>query len=321
MSRPVIVPVDLGGSPTACHVRPPLRTPPTPALVSALIAHYRAERAPAGAPLEVAFFHGGTPSDALLQAAEGCAIRVSCSPADLSRAEAARLWDRGVRTLELEALTFHTRTLKLLRRGYAGPMVVTQLTGLRAQGFRLGVTLAPGLPGTSHDLALDDVAQLVDRAEAPRADFVRIYPALALEGSELAALAEDERWTPMHLGEAVTTVVEMTDRLSRLGIAVARVGLQPGQDVPARAVAGPTHPNLRQLVEVRRFRRRMAAALTHVPEGSQVELSVNPRDLAWAKGTANENIRSLRARLSLQGLQVRPDDAVSRGEVALSRVV
>lgn len=316
-----MVPVDLGGSPTGCHVRPPLRERPTPELVYSLMAHYHAERAPPGAAIEVAFFHGGTPDDALFSVTSGCSVRVGCSPADLSRAEAARLWERGVRTLELDVLTFHTRTLRNLQRGYAGPMVITQLTALRAQGFRLGVTLCPGLPGTDHRLALDDVEQLVSPDGTPLVDFVRIYPALALEGSVLAELAADGRWVPMHLGEAVTTVVEMVDRLEQLQIPVARVGLQPGQDIPVRAFAGPTHPNLRQLVEVRRFRRRMETALAAVPEGSTVELTVNPRDLAWAKGTANENIRSLRARLSLHELRLLPDETVSRGEVCLSQVV
>jgi hypothetical protein len=124
----------------------------------------------------------------------------------------------------------------------------------------------------------------------------------------------------MHLGEAVTTLAEMMDRLEGAGIAVARVGLQPRQDISGSVTAGPAHPNLRQLVEVRRFHQRMAAALCAVPEGSEVELAVNPRDLAWARGTANENVRSLRAQLSLRRLDVLADEAVSRGAVRLARV-
>ncbi|MFT4977718.1 MAG: hypothetical protein ACI8S6_003625, partial [Myxococcota bacterium] len=98
MSRPVIVPVDFGGSPTACRIRPPLRARPEPALVTALIEHYRTERAAPDAALEVAFFHGGLPDAAMLEAASGCALRVCCSPGDLSRAEASRLAAAGVGT-------------------------------------------------------------------------------------------------------------------------------------------------------------------------------------------------------------------------------
>ena len=317
--RRTIVPVDLGGSPTPCLLRPPLRPPPTPALVQALIAHYRAERAPPGADLEVAFFHGGLPTDALLEAAAGCAIRVACSPADLSRAEAERLLSAGVGTLELEVGTFQRDVLRALDRGYRPAMVLTMLTVLRARGVRLGATLVSGLPGSSHESAVADVAALVDDG-GPLVDFVRLYPALALEGTGLAARAAQGAWVPMHLGEAVTTCVAMAERLDAAGIEIARVGMQPGQDVPGRVAAGPVHPNLRQLVEVRRFHRRMESAMRFVPAGSVVQISVNPRDLAWAKGTANENLRSLRAQLSLEGLTVTPDAAVARGAVLLAHV-
>ena len=124
----------------------------------------------------------------------------------------------------------------------------------------------------------------------------------------------------MNLSEAVTTTLAMVDLLEDAGVQIARLGLQPGQDIPCRAVAGPVHPNLRQLVEVRRFYVRMAHELALVPRGSVAELEVNPRDITWAKGTANANIRALRAELSLAGLKVKPDAAVPRGDVRLSHV-
>ncbi|MEC8423387.1 MAG: hypothetical protein VX000_06395, partial [Myxococcota bacterium] len=66
--RPTIVPVDLGGSPTACRCQAPRREPPTPETVRALVRHYAEERSPPG-PLDVvvAFFRGGVPSVPLLE--------------------------------------------------------------------------------------------------------------------------------------------------------------------------------------------------------------------------------------------------------------
>lgn len=314
----LVVPVDLGGSPTECRVRPPLRRRPEPAVVRALIEHYGRDRAPdGGVRMEVAFFHGGVPDAALLEACVPLPVRVSCSPADLTRADAAALVRAGVETIEVEVLTFDTAVLRGLDRGYGPKRVRAMLAGLRGHGLRVGVTLAPGLPGSTHASAVAD-AQLLADADPPLADFVRILPALAYPGSGLAALAAAERWQPMTVPEAVTTCAAMLDVFDAAGIPVARVGAQPGQDLPARAVAGPAHPGLRGLVEARRYRRRMQAALAGAPRSRPAIVRVNPKDLAWAKGTANANVRALRAALGLPALRVEPDPGVARGEVEVA---
>ncbi|MDG1482101.1 MAG: hypothetical protein P8R54_21090 [Myxococcota bacterium] len=314
MSRPILIPVDLGGSPTECWRRPPLRPVPTPDLVRALIEHYRTERA-SGAALEVAFFHGGLPEDALMAAASGLPIRLACSPADLSRAAVARLMDGGLKTIEVALGSLDARVLRTNRIGVRRAVLLEMLESLGELGLRVGVVLSPGLPDASHDTALTTARALIGRAE-----FVRIEPTLALSGSRLSELADSGRWEPMSLGEAVTTTLAMVEILEDAGVEIARLGLQPGQDIPCRATAGPVHPNLRQLVEFRRFYARMAHELALVPRGSQVELQVNPRDLSWAKGTANTNVRALRAAHALASLRIRTDEDVPRGDVRLLAV-
>ena len=311
----VIVPVDLGGSPTRCALSPPRDPLPTPELVSALIAHYRAERCPPGAHLEVGFFRGGLPDDALLRACGSLPIRVSCSPADLTRAEADRLRARGVTLVELEVATFADAVLRACRRGYTAGRVDAMRRGLTEQGLKVGLTLIPGLPGASHAAALEDARRA---ASDPPAHLTRIYPALAFEGSELARMARERRWVPMGLGAAVTAVVAMVDLLEEAGVPVARIGLQPGQDIPHQAVAGPVHANLRGLVDGRRFRQRMAAALADTPPGSRATLRVHPGDLGAVKGTANEHLRAVRAELGLAELNVLPDPTLARGRVEVA---
>lgn len=279
-----------------------------------MIAHYRTER-PVRGPLEVGFFHGGTPADELLVACEELPIRVACSPADLSRAEAERLWAGGARTIELSIGSLDERVLRTCQIGIRAAVALVMLDELKAMGFTTGVVLSPGLPDSSHQSATAGARLL---GESALVDFVRIEPALALEGARLAELALSGRWEPMSLSEAVTTTLQMVEILEDAGVQIARLGLQPGQDIPVRAVAGPAHPNLRQLVEVRRFYVRMAHELELVPRGSSVELQVNPRDLSWAKGTANANVRALRAERALAALRICPDESIARGDVRLS---
>ena len=313
MSR-VLVPVSLGGSAQRCEVYPPGGPPPSPELVSALIAHYASERLPPGGALEVSFVHGGAPSDALLEAAAPWPVRVSCSPADLSPADADRLASRGVRLVELEALTLSDPTLRALRRGYTAGRVLAMRQGLTRRGVAVGLTLMPGLPGTDHPSALADL----ERALAPEAGplaHARLYPALALEGAGLARWFREGRWRPMRLGEALTTLVALMDRLDAAGVPVARVGLQPGPDLGATLVAGPHHPNLRGLVEGRRYRRRMVEALAGAAPGAEVTLGVHPKDLGEARGGSNQNLRAVRIALSVGRLRVVADDSVPRGAV------
>lgn len=320
--RRILVPVDLGGSPTPCLVRPPLRKPPDPATVAALVESYRRDRAPPGGlPIEVAFFHGGLPDPALVAAAGSHPLRLSCPPGDLSRSQVEDLVRAGLHTVEVEALTFDEGVLRDCRRGYGARQARALLRGLKELGLRVGLVLAPGLPGGSHEQALRDAAVAAGQEDPTlRVDFVRVLPALAWQGSGLAARAAAGRWRPMRLGEAVTTCSAMVDLLEAAGVPVARVGLQPGADLPGTVAAGPVHPDLRGLVQARRFRARMERALGAPPPGARLALQVHPQDLSWAKGPANANVRALRAALGLSELRLVPDPAQARGSVARASV-
>lgn len=319
--RRLVVPVDLGGSPTACLVRPPLRPRPAPATVAALVESYRRDRAPTGGlPIEVAFFHGGVPDPALVAAAGPHPLRLACPPGDLSRPQVEALARAGLHTVEVEALSFDEAVLRDCQRGYSARGARALIRGLKELGLRVGLVLAPGLPGSSHDGALRDAAVAAGREDpALRVDFVRVLPALAWAGSGLALRAAAGRWRPMRLGEAVTTCAAVVDLLEAARVPVARLGLQPGPDLPAVVAAGPVHPDLRGLVQARRFRVRMEQALGAPPAGARAALHVHPQDLSWAKGPSNANVRALRAGLDLDELRLVPDPTLPRGSVVRGR--
>jgi hypothetical protein len=307
----VIVPIDLGGSATGCALVTEQRPAQEPEVIRALVDRYSAERLVPGAQLEVGFFRGGIPSEALLAAAAPHPIRVSTTPADLAPDRIAWLKERGVRTLELEVCTFHDPVLWGLRRGYDSAFARLLAAAARGAGLELGLVLVPGLPGHTPEAALDDA-----RA-ATVADFVRIYPALAFEHSDLARWAEQGRWRPAELEDAVHLVVDMVEIVEARGTAVARIGFQPGPDGPDKVVAGPHHPNLRGLVESQRFRRRMERLFVDPPTKQRIVLRVNPKDLSWAKGTSNENVRWLRQRLAVEDIDLESDETLERGSLAI----
>ena len=303
----IIVPIDLGGSPSNCHVRPPLRTRPTPDLVSALIDNYRRRRDRID---EIAFFHGGLPTPELLQCCGDFPVRLAINPKDLSRERARWLTKYNVCAVELEFLSFSAKLIHRINRGYHPSVAPIMIDELQSSGIKVGVLLSPGLPGGSHEQCLEDAERCVEYA----IDFVRICPLLVFAKSTLATWYKRGAYTPLSIDEVVYTIREMTEIFHTNNIDVIRIGWQPKQDFSVASIAGPVHPNLRALVEYNRFFDRMAGALCGV-SGYKIELLVNPKDISWVKGECGDNIRRIRAALSLEDLRVIGDTSVPRGEI------
>jgi histone acetyltransferase (RNA polymerase elongator complex component) len=312
-----VVPVDLGGSAHGCAVAPPRRQSWESGAVTALV-EATAARHPE-ADIEVGFFHGGFPAKELLDAVSGLPLRLSCHPMDLSREQAKEFLEAGGTVVELEAMSFEPHVLRTCGRDYTVSRVKNMAKSLRQMGFQVGVHLVPGLPGSDLDGAMSDAEALQETGEA-WVDFVRIWPALGFEGSTLLRWAEQGRWMPLDVPEAIEVARKMMDICDSLGVDVARVGLQPGHDIPVRAPAGPVHPNLRGEVDSRRFAVRMTQALAGVEGGAHVVVHVHPKDLHLAKGTSNINAKAMRSRYALSAMEIETNGSVARGTVRLAKV-
>jgi hypothetical protein len=305
----VVVPVQLGCCPPGgarCVACGPPPEAPGPDVVAALVEVYVRDR---GEPVRVSFLGGALPADALLDAIAPRPFTVRVRPDLLDRATAKRLAARGCVAVELDAWTLDDRTLATARRPYTARIVRQQLEGLPAFGLSPGIVLAPGLPDSSHAIAVADA-----RAVAPLAAFARLHPVLVQEGSELAAHWRAGTWAPLTLGEAVTTCRAMADALEEAGVDVVRLGQQPGPD-GLRVLAGPVHPAFGQLVTARKQLRTLRARLHGTAPGSDVEIRCHPADETPTRGPLNSHVRTLRAELRLASLRIRADGAVPRGEL------
>jgi len=311
----VVAPLQLGCCPDEprCLLCPPPPHPPTPEYVSALVQYYRTERAEPGDEVWAAFYGGPPPSDALLRAAGNVPKRVRVRPDLLSRDDARRVVDAGVTAIELDAVSFDDRVLREARRPYRAALLDEMLVGLRGLGVRVGVVLWPGLPGSSFESSIADA-----RHAAPLVDTARLHPALVLRGSALQAAHIDGLYRPLELGEAVTVCRAMMDVLEEAAVQVIRVGLQPGPDGYGKALAGPRHPALRELVEARRTLEALHDLVDGTPPGTHVVIRCAPPDEARTRGPFNQHIRDLRARFGLSGVQIRPDPDLPRGAWAVT---
>lgn len=274
--------------------------------------HYRTERAEAGDELMVGFYGGAPPTAAQLRATGDLPVAVRVRPDLLSREDAERLVDAGTVHVELDALTFDDSTLARAGRRYPPALVEDMLEGLASLGVRTGIVLAPGLPGTDFDTAVADA-----RRAGPLVDTARLHPVLVLEHSRLHEWHLEQIYEPLTLGEAVTVCRAMLDELEAHGVEVIRVGLQPRPDGAGRALAGPAHPALRQLVEARRVREHLLAELDGTPPGKHIVIKCAPRDETRTRGPRNQHIRDLRAAFGADQVEILPDPDLVRGEWAI----
>lgn len=312
-AKATVVPVVLGCCPD--HPRCMWCPPPAPMpaeKVEALVHHYRTERTPTGGSLVVRFFGGAPPSAEQIEAIGGLPFGVRVRPDLLTRAESTRLAAAGCIEVELDALTFDTERLRRFGRRYGRRILTEQSEQLGTYGLAVGGVLAPGIPGSTHASCIED-ATLARQWWS----FARIHPIQVLAHSGLRERHAIGRYTALELGETITICREMMDVLEP-DVTIRRVGMQAGPDGFGRAVAGPRHSGLRQLVEARRTLDHLRTAM--VGHTGAVRVRCAPADETRTRGPLNQHIRTLRAELGLREVVVQPDVSVARGQFVIEAI-
>ncbi len=277
--------------------------PPGGAEVAALIRERLAAPRREGA-WEVAYYGGSftclpperqrellAPAAAALGRGDIAAIRVSTRPDAVDPATVARLAACGVATVELGAQSLDDRVLAAAARGHTAAATCAAVAALRAGGLKCGLQLMPGLPGEDWPSLIATTRKTL--ALAP--DFVRIYPAVVLAGTELAALTAAGRYRPLALDAAVARAAYLKTACEQRAIPVIRVGLQASEELGGAVVAGPYHPAFGALVEAYLFRVMIGGLLERLgPTPDGVLLRHHPRDASAVRGLKNANLLAWR---------------------------
>ena len=215
-------------------------------------------------------------------------IRLSTRPDEIDAERARVLKEHNVKTVELGVQSIDDSVLDESGRGHTAADVILAANAVKDAGLELGIQLMAGLPGDDRGKFLHTVSETVKLAP----HFVRIYPALVVEGSGLADMWRRGEYVPLSLFEAVELCAEAVETFDAAGIRVIRLGLQPGEDLERSLLAGPYHPSFGHLVRSRIALRKMQAALENY-EGDSVEILVNPRELSIYKGIRSSNVKVL----------------------------
>lgn len=172
-------------------------------------------------------------------------IRLSTRPEALFEEDFEYLKAYGVKTIEFGIQSTDPEVLRTSMRGVNVEEMDRTVKSAKAAGIQVGLQQMIGLPKDSFEKDLDTARWIIERG-----DFVRIYPTVVFQGTELYAMYSDGRYKPLTLKEAIGRVATLLDEYEAAGLEVIRAGL-PQMDRSAY-VAGPYHDNFREFAESRR---------------------------------------------------------------------
>lgn len=150
----------------------------------------------------------------------------------------------GATKVELGVQSTRDDHLQNMSRGHTVQDAVQANRNLREAGLKVGFHMMPGLPGSTPEMDLEVFRELFSDSRF-RPDYLKIYPTLVVEGTELYRQYQRGEYTP--LGDIAAA--ELVSRIKE--ILPGYVRLQRVQrDIPSPLiVAGVKKSNLRQLAQ------------------------------------------------------------------------
>ena len=170
-------------------------------------------------------------------------ISVETRPDWITEAE-VKLWrELGVTKVQMGVQAFDEGILKKIKRGHGLKQVAEATRLCRNAGIKICYHLMPNLPGSD---PIKDVEMARAMYNDPRfgPDFVKIYPAMVIPGTEMYKMWESgeyKSYTDEELFNVLTQIKMMTPRWTRIDRLV--------RDISKKWVSsGTTQTNLRQLI-------------------------------------------------------------------------
>lgn len=186
-------------------------------------------------------------------------IRCSTRPDAVSDSQLELLCSYGMKTIELGVQSMDDTVLSLAKRGHTSNDVKLAVKQLRKFGFTVGLQLLAGLLGDSWDTIIKTAIEISQL----QPDFVRIYPVLVIENTELAEQYKAGIYEPLSLEQALQYCSFLKTWFESHQITVIRTGLQSTEELDAghSLLAGPYEPAMGELVTNEQWRQRLEHCL------------------------------------------------------------
>ena len=151
----------------------------------------------------------------------------------------------GGTKVELGVQSLYDDVLERIKRGHGVKEVAEATRLLRDSAFKVGYHIMPGLPGSSFERDLRMFRELFEN-DIFKPDYLKIYPTLVVEGTELYEMWKRGEYEP-YTTEEVVELIAMAKRRFPEWVRVQRIQ----RDIPVKAAIGLDKGNIRQLVHRR----------------------------------------------------------------------
>lgn len=182
-------------------------------------------------------------------------IRCSTRPDAVGDEAISFLQSYGVKTVELGVQSMNDGILVDAKRGHTAQEVVDAVARLKRRGMTVGVQLLPGLKGETWKTIIETAIAVVKLEP----DFVRIYPVLVIENTELADQYRSGEYEPLSTEQAIKYCAFLKEWFEQHNIEVIRTGLQSTEELDSgnSLVAGPYEPAMGELVVNEQYKQRI----------------------------------------------------------------
>lgn len=242
---------------------------------------------------EIAFYGGSFTAltsefrtDLLQQFSQVCdyrtSFRISTHPLYINTDILQQCKQQGIGCIELGIQDFSDEVLIQSRRGYGSQQAVTAVKLVQQHGFRVGIQLLPGLPGSSNE----SIAENMQRLSELKPHYLRLYPLIVIKGTALESMYARGMYNALELEEAVSLCADYAELADREGISIIKLGL-PSNLSPQDVVCGPYHPAFGEFVLAERLLRQIVLAIS---SGQQINLDKKQRALILAHGGKYKHI-------------------------------
>ncbi len=173
-------------------------------------------------------------------------IRLSTRPDCISIDILDNLKQYGVTEIELGVQSMCNDVLCANNRGHNDDDVKNAVKLIRKYDFSLGLQQMTGLYKDSDDEDIYTAKEIC----ALKPDFVRIYPTLVFNNTDLAEYYKEGLYKPHTIEHAVELCKKLKDIYDKNNVKIIRLGLLMSDDeAKNNFLSGPYHPRFRELVE------------------------------------------------------------------------
>ncbi len=211
-------------------------------------------------------------------------IRCSTRP-DFINAGILEILERyGMTAVELGAQSMNADVLRLNERGHTPGDVERAAEMIKQRGFSLGLQMMTGLYGDKPEYCIETAKRFIEL----KADTVRIYPTVILEGTKLGELYKSGEYRTFTADETIDLCAQLLTMFDEAGIPVIRMGLHASREVEEKMLGGVYHPALRELAESRIFLNEMLREMRK-SGGSRFIVRTDKANISKVVGQKREN--------------------------------